>query len=215
MGGRVGHGAAFRAVQRRTSGLAAAIARQESRSMPDSTDHGPTFAVSEYQDDGLWHEVLTTQDEVKANDLVKELGDRGQIEQIPPRPTNEARAAAAMADKPKPGAVYVVYQLQDGQWRELLVTTHESTARHAQEAGRQGPVGRQRLRRFAAWQPWPEAVSPLIRGIKQLAGAAVDSEQHCFQKLDPDLRSAANWERPYSVRLFRNERVEPSFDCRS
>jgi hypothetical protein len=34
-----------------------------------------------------------------------------------------------MAHKPKPGAVFVVSQLQDGQWHELLVTTHESTAR--------------------------------------------------------------------------------------
>ena len=34
-----------------------------------------------------------------------------------------------MAPKPKPGAVFVVSQLQDGQWHELLVTTHESTAR--------------------------------------------------------------------------------------
>jgi len=34
-----------------------------------------------------------------------------------------------MAHKPKPGAVFVVCQLQDGQWHELLVTTHESTAR--------------------------------------------------------------------------------------
>ena len=55
--------------------------------MPDQPiGHGPTFVVSEYQDDGLWHEVLTTQDEVKANVLLKELGDRGQIEQIRPRP---------------------------------------------------------------------------------------------------------------------------------
>lgn len=54
--------------------------------MPDvPIDHSPTFIVSEYQDDGLWHEVLTTQDEVKAHDLLKELGDRGQIEQFPPR----------------------------------------------------------------------------------------------------------------------------------
>ena len=59
-------------------------------SADDPIDHSPTFVVSEYQDDGRWHEVLTTQDEVKANDLVKELGDRGQIEQIPPRPTKRS-----------------------------------------------------------------------------------------------------------------------------
>ena len=55
-------------------------------SADDPIDH----VVPEYQDDGLWHEVLTTKDEVKANDLVKELGDRGQIEQIPPRPTKRS-----------------------------------------------------------------------------------------------------------------------------
>ena len=59
-------------------------------SADDPIDYSPTFVVTEYQDDGLWHEVLTTKDEVKANDLVKELGDRGQIEQIPPRPTKRS-----------------------------------------------------------------------------------------------------------------------------
>ena len=68
------------------TGLAAVNAGRKPKSMPDQPiGHGTTFVVSEYQDDGLWHEVLTTQDEVKANVLRKELGDRGQIEQIRPR----------------------------------------------------------------------------------------------------------------------------------
>ena len=55
--------------------------------MPDvPIDHSPTFIVSEYQDDGLWHEVLTTQDEAKARDLLKTLGDKGKLEVFAPRP---------------------------------------------------------------------------------------------------------------------------------
>ena len=44
-----------------------------------------------------------------------------------------------MAHKPKPGAVFVVSQLQDGQWHELLVTTREDTARHGNKGRMEVP----------------------------------------------------------------------------
>ena len=80
-------------------GLVAANARSRN-SMPDKPiDHGHTFVVTEYQDDGLWHEVLTTKDEVKANELLKTLGDRGELETVP---------AAAVETVLKPPTLYQV-----------------------------------------------------------------------------------------------------------
>jgi hypothetical protein len=37
---------------------------------------------------GRWHDALTTTDKAKAEEMLKELGDKGRIDTFRPRPNN-------------------------------------------------------------------------------------------------------------------------------
>ena len=46
----------------------------------------PIYLVQRFEN-GRWHDTLTTTDKAKADELLKQLGDKGRIEEFRPRPT--------------------------------------------------------------------------------------------------------------------------------
>ncbi len=67
--------------------------------MPDQPiDHSPTLVVSEYQDDGLWHEVLTTQDEVRRTICSRSWATGVRSNKSRRGRRNAAKAAALFAE---------------------------------------------------------------------------------------------------------------------
>ena len=50
-------------------------------------DSSKTIYVVQRFDNGRWHDTLTTTDKVKAEELLKLLGDTGRLDTFRPRPT--------------------------------------------------------------------------------------------------------------------------------